>query len=67
MIDLGVATLDILICLREIPLSERTTCLCALAVLGGGPVATVMVSVARQGIAPAFVGAMAAIGWAGLQ
>jgi len=56
IIGLGMATLDVLIRLREMPTWERGTRFSAFRLDGGGPVATAMVAAARLGAHAAFVG-----------
>lgn len=56
IIGLGMATLDVLIRLKEMPTWERGTRFSAFRLDGGGPVATAMVAAARLGARAAFVG-----------
>jgi len=56
VIGLGMAVLDILIRLKDMPTWEQGASLSAVAVEGGGPVATAMVAVSRLGVSAGFVG-----------
>jgi sulfofructose kinase len=56
IIGLGMATLDLLIRLEEMPTWERGTAIHDFALDGGGPVATAMVAAARLGARVGFVG-----------
>lgn len=55
-VGLGMAVLDMLIRLKDMPTWERGASLSAAAVEGGGPVATAMVTVSRLGVHAGFVG-----------
>ncbi|MGM0401558.1 MAG: carbohydrate kinase family protein [Chloroflexota bacterium] len=56
VVGLGMAVLDILIRLREMPRWDQGARLSAVAIDGGGPVATAMVAVARLGVGAGYVG-----------
>jgi ribokinase len=56
VVGLGMAALDILLRSSELPTWERGVRLNAVAVEGGGPVATAMVAVSRLGVSAGFVG-----------
>ncbi len=56
IIGLGMACLDILIRLKDMPTWERGARLDAMAIEGGGPVATALVAAARLGVPTGFVG-----------
>ncbi len=56
VVGLGMAVLDILIRLREMPRWDQGARLSAVAIDGGGPVATAMVAVSRLGVRAGFVG-----------
>ncbi|HNT75034.1 MAG TPA: PfkB family carbohydrate kinase [Anaerolineae bacterium] len=56
IIGLGMACLDILIRLKDMPTWERGARLNAMAIEGGGPVATALVAAARLGVPTGFVG-----------
>ena len=56
VIGLGMAVLDILIRLKEMPRWDQGARLSAVAIDGGGPVATAMVAVSRLGVPAGFVG-----------
>ncbi|MEA3406654.1 MAG: PfkB family carbohydrate kinase [Chloroflexota bacterium] len=56
VVGLGMAVLDILVRLREMPRWDQGARLSAVAIDGGGPVATAMVAVSRLGVRAGFVG-----------
>lgn len=56
VIGLGLATLDVLVRLDEMPTWERGGRFSQLALDGGGPVATAMVAAARLGLRAGYVG-----------
>ncbi len=56
VIGLGMATLDILIRISELPTWEDGSHFSAMAIDGGGPVATAIAAVARLGVSAGFVG-----------
>ena len=56
VIGLGMATLDILVRLSELPTWEQGTRFSAIAIDGGGPVATAIAAVARLGVSAGYVG-----------
>ncbi|MFP3897443.1 MAG: carbohydrate kinase family protein [Anaerolineales bacterium] len=56
VVGLGMAVLDILIRLGEMPRWDQGARLSAVAIDGGGPVATAMVAVSRLGVRAGFVG-----------
>jgi len=56
VVGLGMATLDILVRLSEMPTWERGSRFSAIAIDGGGPVATAMAAVARLGVPAGFIG-----------
>jgi len=56
VVGLGMATLDILIRLTEMPTWEDGSHFSAIAIDGGGPVATAIAAVARLGVSAGFVG-----------
>ena len=56
VVGLGMAVLDILVRLREMPRWDQGARLSAVAIDGGGPVATAMVAVSRLGVSAGFVG-----------
>ncbi|MBC7236193.1 MAG: hypothetical protein H5T69_10140 [Chloroflexi bacterium] len=56
VVGLGMAVLDIIVRLKEMPTWERGARLSAAAIAGGGPVATAMVAVSRLGVRAGFVG-----------
>ena len=56
VVGLGMAVLDILIRLKEMPNWQQGGRLSAVAIEGGGPVATAMVAVSRLGMRAGFVG-----------
>lgn len=56
VVGLGMSTLDILVRLAELPTWEEGTHFGAMAIDGGGPVATAIAAVARLGVPAGFVG-----------
>jgi sulfofructose kinase len=56
LLGLGMAALDLLMRSRELPTWEHGAALNALAVEGGGPVATALVAAQRLGVRTGFVG-----------
>jgi sulfofructose kinase len=56
VVGLGMATLDVLVRLREMPTWEQGTRLSAFGFDGGGPVGTAIVAAARLGARVGFVG-----------
>ncbi len=56
VVGLGLATLDVLLRLKEMPTWEHGTWLSSFAFDGGGPVGTAMVAAARLGAKVGFVG-----------
>jgi len=56
VVGLGMAVLDLLIRLKEMPTWERGAHLRAVAIEGRGPVATAIVAVARLGVSAGFIG-----------
>ena len=56
VVGVGLATLDVLVRLRDMPTWERGARLDALAFEGGGPVATALVAAARLGASVGYVG-----------
>ena len=57
VIGLGMSTLDILVRLTEMPSWENGGRFSAIAIDGGGPVATAIAAVSRLGVRAGFVGA----------
>jgi sulfofructose kinase len=60
LVGLGMAALDILVRSREMPTWEQGAALSALAIEGGGPVATALVAAQRLGVRTGFVGTFGA-------
>ncbi len=56
IVGLGMATLDVLVRLKDMPTWERGSRMSAFSFDGGGPVATAMVAAARLGAKVGFVG-----------
>ncbi len=56
VVGLGMATLDILVRLTEMPTWEQGSRFGAIAIDGGGPVATAIAAVSRLGVSAGFVG-----------
>ena len=56
IVGLGMATLDVLMRLKDMPTWERGTRLSGFRLEGGGPVGTAMVAAARLGGRVGFVG-----------
>ena len=56
VVGLGLAALDVLMRLEEMPTWERATTLSEFGLDGGGPVATAMVAASRLGIRAGYVG-----------
>jgi len=56
VVGLGMAVLDILVRLKDMPTWEQGACLSAVSIQGGGPVATAIVAVSRLGVPAGFVG-----------
>lgn len=56
VVGLGLATLDVLMRLGEMPTWERGTPLSGFSLDGGGPVGTAMVAVSRLGVPAGYVG-----------
>ena len=56
VVGLGMATLDILVRLTELPTWEEGSHFGAIAIDGGGPVATAIAAVARLGVPAGFIG-----------
>ncbi len=56
VVGLGMATLDILVRLTELPTWEEGSRFSAIAIDGGGPVATAIAAVARLGVPAGFIG-----------
>lgn len=56
VVGLGLATLDVLIRLKDMPTWERGTRISAFRLDGGGPVGTAMVAAARLGARAAYIG-----------
>jgi sulfofructose kinase len=56
VVGLGMSTLDILIRISELPTWEDGSRFSAMAIDGGGPVATAIAAVARLGVRAGFVG-----------
>jgi ribokinase len=57
VIGLGMATVDVLVRLAELPTWEHGSHFSAIALDGGGPVATALAAVARLGVGAGFIGA----------
>lgn len=56
IVGLGMATLDVLVRLKDMPTWERGSRMSAFSFDGGGPVATAMVAAARLGAKVGFIG-----------
>ena len=56
VVGLGLATLDVLMRLGEMPTWERSVPLSGFSLDGGGPVGTAMVAVSRLGVPAGYVG-----------
>lgn len=56
VVGLGMSTLDILVRLSELPTWEQGSRFSAIAIDGGGPVATAIAAVARLGVPAGFIG-----------
>jgi len=56
IVGLGMAALDIILRSREMPTWEKGVRMSAIAIEGGGPVATAMVAVSRLGVSAGFIG-----------
>jgi ribokinase len=56
IVGLGMAALDIILRSRDMPTWEKGVRMSAIAIEGGGPVATAMVAVSRLGVSGGFIG-----------
>jgi sulfofructose kinase len=56
IVGLGMAALDIILRSRDMPTWEKGVRMSAIAIEGGGPVATAMVAVSRLGVSAGFIG-----------
>lgn len=56
VVGLGMAVLDVLVRLKEMPTWQRAARLSDFSLQGGGPVATAMVAVSRLGVRAGYVG-----------